>query len=203
VSGNKGQWGMKKIQAVCVYCGASNRLDQVHKEAANRLGILLAQENIKLVFGGGRVGLMGILADAVVNNGGQAMGFIPHYLEEYEGAHNGAQELHVVDSMHTRKSKMAENSDAFVILPGGFGTLDELFEIITWRQINLHTKPIIIVNIDNYWNPLVNLMKNVVENKFATIADIQLVTFVSSVEEAIEKLLKLESEKEKFRKHKI
>lgn len=194
---------MKNIQAVCVYCGASDRLDLVYKEAANRLGILLAQENIKLVFGGGRVGLMGILADAVVNNGGKAIGFIPHYLEEYEGAHNGVQELHVVDSMHTRKSKMAENSDAFIILPGGFGTLDELFEIITWRQLELHKKPIIIINIDNYWNPLMALMQNVVANKFATTADIQLVTFISSVDEAMETLLDLDKGRDNFKKHKI
>jgi uncharacterized protein (TIGR00730 family) len=193
---------MKKIQAVCVYCSASDRLDPIYKEAADYLGTRLAQEDIKLVFGGGRVGLMGILADAVIKNGGRAIGFIPHYLEEYEGSHNGIQELHIVDSMHTRKSKMAENSDAFIILPGGFGTLDELFEILTWRQLDLHTKPIIIVNINNYWDPLISLMHNVVEHNFARLTDIQLVNVVSSVDEAIQLLLDLEPTETKFKKHK-
>jgi hypothetical protein len=191
---------MKRIQAVCVYCGASDRPDRIHKESADHLGTRLAQENIKLVFGGGRVGLMGILADAVIKNGGKAMGFIPHYLDEYEGAHNGIQELHIVDSMHTRKSKMAENSDAFIILPGGFGTLDELFEILTWRQLDLHTKPIIIVNVNNYWDPLISLMKNVVKHKFARFSDIQLVTVVRSVDEAVQVLLDLDLMETSFKK---
>jgi len=193
---------MKKIQAVCVYCGSSDRLDPIHKEAADNLGTQLAKEGIRLVFGGGRVGLMGILADAIIRNGGRALGFIPYYLEEHEGSHNGVQEMHIVDSMHTRKSKMAENSDAFLVLPGGFGTLDELFEIITWRQLELHKKPIIIINIDNYWDPLIALMKNIVENNFARLSDIHLITIVSSVDEAMHALLDLPPVEPKFKKHK-
>jgi uncharacterized protein (TIGR00730 family) len=152
---------------ICVYCGASDRVDQVYKDAAADLGRTIGHNGFNLVYGGGRLGLMGIVADHVISSGGRATGFIPEHLDEREGAHPGLNELHIVDSMHTRKMRMSEMADVFVIAPGGYGTLDEFFEILTWRQINLHQKPIVIYNVNNYWGPLVKLLYSVIEVGFA------------------------------------
>lgn len=190
---------MAKIKSVCVYCGASNHAAAVYKQAADDFGQLIAQNGLKLVYGGGRVGLMGVVADAVVKGGGEVIGYIPQHLDEYEGGHNGIHELHIVDSMHTRKSKMAESSDAFVMLPGGFGTLDELFEILTWRQIGLHSKPIVVMNVNNYWDPLVALLNNVVDQAFATTGDLGFVQVVTSPAEAARFLLETDFVAQEFR----
>ena len=156
---------MKNIKNVCVYCGHHNG-DALYEKAANNLGVMLAQHQFNLVYGGGRLGLMGITADAVLKHGGHVIGVIPHYLESFEGAHLGIQELYRVDTMHERKLKMSERADAFVIMPGGFGTLDELFEIITWKQLKFHDKPIIIVNINHYWSKLIDMMHSVIDAGF-------------------------------------
>ncbi len=171
---------------VCVYCGASEQLDEVYKNAAIELGRLIGKNSLGLVYGGGRLGLMGIVASAVLENGGEVIGFTTEHLDEREGAHSGLTELHIVDSMHTRKLKMSESGDVFVILPGGFGTLDELFEIITWRQLNLHQKPIIILNINGYWDPLVSLIKQVIQHKFARPEHEKLITVLNTVDEVLE-----------------
>jgi uncharacterized protein (TIGR00730 family) len=176
---------VKTVKSVSVYCGSSTLAANVYRDAAKRLGEILAHYDIQLIYGGGRLGLMGLLADAVLANGGQAIGFISHHLDQYEGAHTGLNELHIVDSMHTRKLRMSERGEAFIVLPGGFGTLDEAFEVITWKQLKLHSKPIILVNINNYWDPLIALIKQVAEQRFAAPEDIGLVTVVSSVEEII------------------
>ncbi len=118
------------------------------------MGEIFVRNDVRLVYGGGDVGLMGIIADSVMNNGGKVTGYIPQYLNEFEKAHTGISELFIVDSMHERKRLMFERSDAFVILPGGFGTLDEICEIITWRQLRLHSKPIVFVDINKYWSAL-------------------------------------------------
>ena len=184
---------MKEIKSVCVYCGQSARVDQVYKDAALALGTSLAKAGLQLVYGGGKSGLMGLVADGVINNGGHAIGFIPHFLEGIEGSHPRLTELYIVDSMHARKQKMSEHADAFVILPGGFGTLDELFEILTWRQLQMHNKPIIIINIQGYWNLLKALAHNVVENHFARSGDEQYLTFVSTIKEVIPLITNLPS----------
>lgn len=145
---------MNRIKSVCVYCGSSSGVDESYKEAARHLGEIFVREDVRLVYGGGDVGLMGIIADSVMNNGGKVTGYIPQYLNEFEKAHTGISELFIVDSMHERKRLMFERSDAFVILPGGFGTLDEICEIITWRQLRLHSKPIVFVDINHYWSAL-------------------------------------------------
>lgn len=132
-----------KVKSVCIYCGSSNQARDVFQQTAAEIGQKLAENDFRLVYGGGRLGLMGIVANSCVKAGGYVIGYIPHHLDEFEGANTEIQELHLVDSMHTRKFRMAENSDAFVILPGGFGTLDELFEIITWRQLNLDRKSVV------------------------------------------------------------
>lgn len=172
---------MKQINALCVYCGASTEVNEAYKVAAKSFGEILAANDISLVFGGGKLGLMGIIADSVMSNNGKAIGYIPAHLSESEGAHSSLSELEVVDSMHTRKRKMSERADGFVIMPGGFGTLDEFFEILTWRQISLHEKPIIIVNIDGYWNPLLELLSNVVKEEFAQHSHLELFTVVDDV----------------------
>lgn len=179
---------MKKTKRVCVYCGASTRVDEIYRQTAIRLGEMLAISGMDVVYGGGRLGLMGLVADSALANGAHVVGYIPKILEKFEGAHSGLSHLEIVDTMHTRKRKMVELADAFVILPGGFGTLDELFEIMTWRQLEMHNKQIIIINVNNYWTPLKNLIHNIIEEKFATPTHATFATFVDNVDEAIEKL---------------
>jgi uncharacterized protein (TIGR00730 family) len=182
---------LQEIKSVCVFCGSSSRAELVYKEAAFELGIALAGADMQLVYGGGQLGLMGLVADGVMNHGGRAIGYITKDLEHIEGGHDSLSELHVVDTMHTRKLNMSQSADAFVILPGGFGTLDELFEILTWRQLEMHDKPLIIVNIEGYWDPLKTLIHHVVEHKFARPMDENLLLFVSDVAEVIPLLNKL------------
>ncbi len=143
-------------RSVCVYCGASKKAleKETYIEGAQKLAQLLVEENIRLVYGGGKVGLMGVLADAVIENGGQVLGVITHHLHNIEIGHDRITELRIVESMHVRKTMMFEESDGFIILPGGFGTLDELCEIITWKQIGLHKKHIALLDIEQYWSPL-------------------------------------------------
>lgn len=160
---------MKTLSSVCVYCGASSQVADIHKQAAHTLGDGLARRGIRLVYGGGRVGLMGIAADAALAAGGEVIGIIPEHIQSAEVEHTGLTELHVVDSMHTRKRMMVEKSDAFVILPGGLGTLDEAFEILTWKQLQLHDKPIVIADVDGYWRPLLGLVDHMVAQGFARI----------------------------------
>ncbi len=160
---------MKSLSSVCVYCGASSRVADVHKDAAHALGDGLARRGIRLVYGGGRVGLMGIVADAALAAGGEVIGIIPEHIQSAEVEHTGLTELHVVDSMHTRKRMMMERSDAFVVLPGGLGTLDETFEVLTWKQLQLHDKPIVIADVDGYWRPFLGLLDHMVAQGFARI----------------------------------
>lgn len=158
---------MQNILRLCVYCGSSGAVDEQYREAARELGARLAAAGIGLVYGGGRVGLMGLLADAVLAAGGEVTGIIPSRLRDAELAHHGVTELVVVDSMHERKRLMAEKADAFAILPGGVGTLDEMFEILSWRQLELHNKPIFLVDIAGYWAPLRALLDHIVAQGFA------------------------------------
>jgi uncharacterized protein (TIGR00730 family) len=175
---------MPDIRRLCVYCGSSGAVDQQYREAASELGARLAASRIGLVYGGGRVGLMGLLADAALAAGGDVTGIIPSRLRDAELAHLGATELVVVDSMHERKRLMAEKADAFAILPGGVGTLDELFEVLSWKQLGLHDKPILLVDIAGYWAPLRALLDHIVAEGFArpqTHALLQIVPTVAAV----------------------
>jgi len=158
---------MRNIRQLCVYCGSSGAVDGQFREAARELGARLAAAGIGLVYGGGRVGLMGLLADAALVAGGDVTGIIPSRLRDAELAHHGVSELVVVDSMHERKRLMAEKADAYAILPGGIGTLDEMFEIVSWRQLELHKKPIFLVDIEGYWRPLLVLLDHIVAHGFA------------------------------------
>jgi uncharacterized protein (TIGR00730 family) len=177
---------MTPLTSLCVYCGSAFGSNPRHREAARRLGQLMAARHVTLVYGGGRVGLMGTLADAVAAGGGTVIGIIPRHLEQKEVGHRGLAELHIVDSMHSRKAMMFDRSDAFAILPGGLGTLDEAFEMLTWRQLRLHDKPIILIDIDGYWQPLLTLIDHVIEQSFATAASRRLFTVVSDVDEVLD-----------------
>lgn len=154
---------MKKI---AVFCGSSNGASNTYIENAKKLGKELAKRNISLVYGGASVGVMGAVADAVLDEGGQVIGIMPRFLEQREISHKGLSELIVVDSMHERKAKMAELADGFIALPGGPGTLEEFFEIFTWAQLGLHQKPCGLLNINHYFDPLVELFNHMVKEQF-------------------------------------
>ena len=172
---------MKKIRRLCVYCGSSGAVEARFREAASELGARLAAAGIELVYGGGRVGLMGLLADAALTTNGKVTGIIPRRLLDAEMAHLGVTELVVVDSMHDRKRLMAEKADAFAVLPGGIGTLDELLETLSWKQLELHDKPILLVDIGGYWAPLRELLDHIVVNGFARPQTRRLLHVVPSV----------------------
>jgi len=154
------------MQSICVFCGSSLGGRSIYQTAAIALGKVLAQRNLQLVYGGGNVGLMGVIADAVLENGGAVIGVIPEFLAAKELAHPNLTQLHVVHSMHERKALMAELSDGFIALPGGFGTFEEFCEILTWAQLGLHHKPQGLLNIDGYYNPLLQLFDQAVTEKF-------------------------------------
>jgi TIGR00730 family protein len=179
---------MKAPKSVCVYCGSSSRVADVYKDAAHALGEGLARRDIQLVYGGGRVGLMGIMADAALAAGGSVVGIIPEHIRSAEVEHTGLTELLVVDSMHTRKRLMVDRSDAFVVLPGGFGTMDEAFEILTWKQLRLHDKPIVIVDVDGYWRPLLSLVDHMVAQGFARTSHRALFSVVDEVDDVFDTL---------------
>jgi uncharacterized protein (TIGR00730 family) len=153
------------MKYVCVFCGSSPGARPSYGEAAARLGEALAAQELSLVYGGARVGLMGVVADAVLRGGGEVFGVLPTFLASKEIAHEGVTELRVVSSMHERKALMAERADAFVALPGGFGTLDELFEILTWAQLGLHQKPCGLLNIDGFFDGLIAHLDRTVQEK--------------------------------------
>jgi hypothetical protein len=157
---------MSKINAVCVYCGSSAGTEPAFGEAAGQFGKILAESGVRLVYGGGSVGLMGILADAVVAHGGKATGIIPDFLTQRERPRRLGQELIVTRDMHERKRTMFDRADAFVALPGGIGTLEELVEQLTWAQLGRHRKPILIANINSYWDPLLTLVAHMRERDF-------------------------------------
>jgi uncharacterized protein (TIGR00730 family) len=158
---------ISKISSICVFCGASVGKDPAFAAAATDLGHRMAGAGMRLVYGAGNVGMMGAVADAVLARGGEAVGVIPEFLREREMAHKGLTEMHVVDSMHTRKRMMFDLSDAFIVLPGGLGTLEEMFEMITWRQLGRHAKPIVLISTNDYWAPFEAMVDRVVDNDFA------------------------------------
>ncbi|HYW39252.1 MAG TPA: TIGR00730 family Rossman fold protein [Terriglobales bacterium] len=154
------------MKRICVFCGSSPGSRPEYRAVTEELGTELARRNIGLVYGGGNVGLMGVLADAVLKAGGEAVGVIPEHLMAREIGHNGLTKLHVVRSMHERKALMADLSDAFIALPGGFGTLEEFCEIVTWAQLGLHTKPYGILNVVGYYSPLLAMFDHAVQERF-------------------------------------
>ncbi|MFC4158044.1 LOG family protein [Chitinimonas lacunae] len=159
------------MKSICVFCGSSFGSRPSYRQAAIELGQLMAKEDIALVWGGGKVGLMGTVADAVLQAGGEAVGVIPGFMVEKELAHPEASEMIEVDSMHTRKALMADRAEGFIALPGGFGTFDELFEILTWAQLHIHGKPVGLLNTDGYYDPLLAMVEHSVREGFVRPAN--------------------------------
>lgn len=174
---------MSNIHSVCVFCGASTPHKPLYEAAMRELGDGLAEREMALVYGGGRVGLMGAVAEQVLNAGGRVIGVIPHQLERREVAHLGLTELIVVDSMHERKRIMYDRSDAFACLPGGFGTLDEVMEILTWKQLGIHDKPIVFVNIDGYWDHMRQLLERMTEEGLLKPEYVPLYHFIDDMDQ--------------------
>lgn len=181
-----------RIQRICVFAGSQPGYRPVYAEQADRLGRLLAELGIGVVYGGGSVGLMGVLADAALDGGAEVIGVIPEVLMIREVTHTGLSELRVVGSMHERKALMAELSDAFIAMPGGFGTLDELFEVVTWAQLGLHRKPVGLLNVEGYYDPLLALIERAIAEGFILPEYAELLTVERDPERLLEQLLQRE-----------
>ncbi|KJJ96955.1 LOG family protein [Pseudomonas sp. 21] len=154
------------LRSICVFCGASPGATPIYQEAAEALGRHLAENDIQLVYGGGAVGLMGMVANAALAAGGEVIGIIPQSLKDAEIGHKGLTRLEVVDGMHARKARMAELSDAFIALPGGLGTLEELFEVWTWGQLGYHAKPLGLLEVNGFFDPLLTFLDHLVQERF-------------------------------------
>ena len=169
------------MRRVCVFCGASSGRAAAYAASARAFGAAAAARGLGVVYGGGKVGLMGSVADGALAAGGEVIGVIPQALVERELAHEGLTQLHVVASLHERKAMMAELADAFVALPGGFGTLDELMEQLTWSQLGLHTKPVGLLDVEDYWRPLVAFARHATEEGFVREADLASIAVAGDV----------------------
>ncbi|HVY16637.1 MAG TPA: TIGR00730 family Rossman fold protein [Rhodopila sp.] len=183
---------MTQIHSLAVFCGSRVGVDPVYAAAGRTLGAGLARLGVRLVYGGGRIGIMGVVANAVLADGGTVLGVIPRFLTEMEVAHAGATEMVVTESMHVRKTRLYEESDAFLIMPGGLGTFDETFEIITWKQLGLHDKPILIANIDGWAEPLIGLIEHAIARGFADPRSRGFYEVVSSADAVIDRLQTLQ-----------
>ena len=160
---------MKKVDSICVYCGSSNGAAEIYREAGFQLGAAIAQAGLRLVYGGGTRGIMGAVADSVLRHGGAVTGIIPDFLVDKESSQSDLEKLSetiITQDMHTRKHTMFERADAFVTLPGGIGTLEELIEMMTWAQLGRHDKPIVLANVDGFWNPLLELINHMDDSGF-------------------------------------
>ena len=179
---------MNQIHSVCVYSASSTKIASVYFEAAEKLGSLLAKQHIRLINGAGSIGLMRSVADAVLENGGEVTGVIPHFMVEQNWHHTGLTELIEVTSMHERKQKMAKLSDGIIALPGGCGTLEELLEIITWKQLGLYLNPIIILNVNGFFDPLLEMLERAIEENFMRRQHGDIWKVARTPEEAVELL---------------
>jgi uncharacterized protein (TIGR00730 family) len=176
------------VHRVCVFCGASSGRVPSYADAARGFGAALAARGLGLVYGGGRVGLMGAVADGALTAGGEVIGVIPQELVDRELAHTGVTELRIVGSLHERKALMAELSDAFVALPGGFGTLDELMEQLTWSQLGLHDKPVALFDVEGYWRTLIALARHATEEGFVRESDLAAIAVGDDPEGILDRL---------------
>jgi uncharacterized protein (TIGR00730 family) len=182
------------VRRVCVFCGSSSGRLQAYAESAHAFGHAAAKRGVGIVYGGGKVGLMGAVADGALAAGGEVIGVIPEALVARELAHDGLTKLHVVTSLHERKAKMAELADGFVALPGGFGTLDELMEQLTWSQLGLHEKPVGLLEVEGYWRPLVAFTRHATEEGFVREADLASIAVADDAELLLDRLARLEHE---------
>jgi uncharacterized protein (TIGR00730 family) len=182
------------VRRVCVFCGASSGRLPEYAEAARAFGAAAAARGLGIVYGGGRVGLMAAVADAALAGGGEVIGVIPQELVDRELAHGGLTELHVVDSLHKRKALMAQLSDGFVALPGGFGTLDELLEQLTWSQLGLHEKPVGLYDVEEYWRPLIALARHAADEGFVRESDLGAIAVGTEPEGLLDRLERMTRE---------
>ena len=173
------------LQSIAVFCGSKNGVNKIYLQHAIELGRIMASHNITLVYGGGSVGIMGTIADEVLLNGGKVIGVIPQVLVDWEREHKSLSELLVVDNMHTRKKKMYDLCDAAVILAGGFGTLDEMFEMVTWNQLSIHDKRIYIINSDGFYNHLIGHINQMQQEEFLYEAARERLTIVNEPSELV------------------
>ena len=176
------------MKSITVFCGSSFGSDKIYKEQATLLGQTLAKQNIQLIYGGANVGLMGAVADGVLLESGKAIGVLPHFLQSKEIAHQNLTELILVETMHERKTKMNELCDGVIVLPGGYGTLEEFFEMITWAQLGLHKKPIAILNIDGFYDDLIKLVQTMVDKGFLKQINQEMLLVSDSIDTLLEKM---------------
>ncbi|WP_227429863.1 TIGR00730 family Rossman fold protein [Psychrobacter sp. I-STPA6b] len=188
---------------VAVYCGSRVGNDPVYEQSARQLGTTLAENGLGLVYGGASIGLMGAVADSVIEAGAQAVGVIPTFMLEHEIAHSGLTHLHLTDTMHTRKTLMAVYADAFITLPGGLGTLEEIMEIATWRQLFQHEKPMIILNINGYYDRLIEHLQYTAQQGFMKVEDLTRLVVCHDVESAVKMLTSVVSISDRIATHKL
>jgi uncharacterized protein (TIGR00730 family) len=179
---------MDKLKKICVFCGSSDGNDSEITQAAIKLGEIFTQREITLVYGAAKIGIMGILAKTMLDNKGEVIGIIPQFLKKKEVVHLGLTELITTKNMHERKLQMQEISDGFIALPGGFGTLEELFEIITWLQLGLHSKPIGLLNINGFYDNLIALLENMVRKGFLSMENFEMLLVDTSTENLLQKM---------------
>ena len=180
---------LEKIQSICVYCGSADNLDRIYLDAAAQIGKILAQHQIRLVYGAGRTGMMGALADSVLSNGGEVIGITPENLNTEQLIHQNLSCLEVTPDIHTRKARMVLLADAFITLPGGYGTFDEFFEALTWAQIGLHAKPIGLLNTNHYYDPILAMIEKARDEKFIYPEHLSLLVHDCDPEALLEKIL--------------
>lgn len=176
---------MNQVTSVCVYCASSRQADQEYAQSARRLGEILGELGVTLIYGGGAVGSMGAVADGALSRGGRVLGILPRFMDELEWGHPGISELCLVDSMAQRKQQMIDRADALIALPGGSGTLEELLEALTWKRLGLHGKPIVIVNTRDFYAPLLAMLEHTIEERFMDVRHRDMWTVVRRVEEVL------------------
>ena len=181
---------MRSVRSACIFCGGSSFVSKVYLDAAYQLGNLLASQQIEIVYGGANAGLMGALARGGMERGGRVIGFLPEDLLSIEDGDTDITQLTIVSDMHERKRSMYVHSDVFVTLTGGFGTLEEVFEVMTYKAVGFMDKPIIILNTEGYWNPLISLLNQIYDKKFADVSEKRMYTFVDTPEEVLDLLIK-------------
>jgi len=174
------------MKSICVFCGANFNADPLLKKAIEELAEIMVNQNITLVYGGGKVGVMGMMADAILSKGGKVEGVIPKFLMTEEIAHPALTKLHVVETMHARKQLMSDLSDGFITLPGGLGTMEEFFEVLTWLQLGLHNKPVAILNVNGYYDLLLKQVDVMVEQKFLKQVNRELILSATSAIELVD-----------------
>ena len=177
------------MKSICVFCGSSMGYHPIYEKSAHDLGKHIANENIRLVYGGGSVGLMGVMADAAMKHGGEVIGIIPRFLYEKEVGHDGVSELIIVESMHERKHKMAELSQGFIAMPGGIGTMEELFEIFTWSQLALIKKPVALLNVNKYYAHIISFLQNMVTEGFLLESNLQSLIISDNIHMLVAKMM--------------